>query len=127
MNLKVHVIVMLTKLVENKRRKANQYWPAGNGYDVTKGISFIDDEEEMGTFLELGGGYHVNTKSTSSNGSYHLRQGNTFYKGKSITPSGSLRSGTLMETNVKLFSFRPRNGLIPKLQWIQGTSKIQKH
>ena len=115
---------MLTKLVENKRRKADQYWPAGNGYDVTKGISFIDDEEEMGTFLDLGGGYRVQSVTSSYNGSYHLRQGNTCYKGKSITPSGSLRSGTLMETNAQLYSFRPRNGLIPKLQWIQGTNKI---
>ena len=62
MHLQVSVIVMITKLVENKRRKANQYWPDVSG------------EEEMGTVLELGGGCRVEIQTTSYQGSYHLRQ-----------------------------------------------------
>ena len=53
---------MITKLVENKKRKANQYWPDVSG------------EEEMGTVLELGGGVRVELLTTSYQGSYHLRQ-----------------------------------------------------
>ena len=53
---------MITKLVENKKRKANQYWPDASG------------EEKMGTFLEIGGGCRVELLTTSYQGSYHLRQ-----------------------------------------------------
>ena len=68
MNLKVSIIVMLTELVENKRRKANQYWPDTSG------------EDEIGTVLELGGGCRVEILSTSYQGSYHLRQRCNQYK-----------------------------------------------
>ena len=60
--------MMITKLVENKKRKANQYWPDVSG------------EEEMGTVLELGGGSRVEILTTSYQGSYHLRQRCKQYK-----------------------------------------------
>ena len=54
---------MITKLLEGKKRKANQYWP-----DVSTG------KEEMGTALELGEGCRVEITTTSYQGSYYLRQ-----------------------------------------------------
>ena len=56
----VTVIVMITKLVENKKRKADQYWP-DQGEQV--GISVVD----------LGEGYNVEHISTSYQGTYFHR------------------------------------------------------
>ena len=50
----VTVIVMITKLIEDGKRKAHQYWP-----DDT------DGEESLGHVYELGGGIRVEHLSSS--------------------------------------------------------------
>jgi len=57
----VSVIVMITKLVENNKRKAHQYWPEETG------------EDPLGLVLDIGGGCSVEFISTSYQGSYFLR------------------------------------------------------
>ena len=60
---KVPVIVMITKLVEDKKRKAHQYWPDDG-----------DGEESLGLVFELGGGIRVEHLSSSFQGSYFIRR-----------------------------------------------------
>ena len=52
--IQVTVIVMITKLIEDGKRKAHQYWP-----DDT------DGEESLGHVYELGGGIRVEHLSSS--------------------------------------------------------------
>ena len=52
---------MITKLVENNKRKAHQYWPEDAG------------EDPLGLALDVGGGCSVEFVSTSYQGSYFLR------------------------------------------------------
>ena len=59
----VTVIVMITKLVEDKKRKAHQYWPDDG-----------DGEESLGLVFELGGGIRVEHLSSSYQGSYFIRR-----------------------------------------------------
>ena len=59
----VTVIVMITKLVEDKKRKAHQYWPDDG-----------DGEESLGLVFELGGGIRVEHLSSSFQGSYFIRR-----------------------------------------------------
>ena len=54
--------MMITKLVENNKRKAHQYWPEEAG------------EDPLGLVLDIGGGCTVEFISTSYQGSYFLRQ-----------------------------------------------------
>ena len=54
--------MMITKLVENNKRKAHQYWPEDAG------------EDPLGLVLDIGGGCSVEFVSTSYQGSYFLRQ-----------------------------------------------------
>ena len=55
------MIVMITKLVENNKRKAHQYWPEDAG------------EDPLGLVLDIGGGCSVEFVSTSYQGSYFFR------------------------------------------------------
>ena len=59
----VTVIVMITKLVEDNKRKAHQYWP-----DESEG------DDSLGLVFELGGGIRVEHLSSSFQGSYFLRR-----------------------------------------------------
>ena len=59
----VTVIVMITKLVENHKRKAHQYWPDDD-----------DGDESLGLVFELGGGIRVEHLSSSFQGTYFLRR-----------------------------------------------------
>ena len=60
---KVTVIVMITKLVEKRKRKAHHYWPEEEG------------EEAEGPVMELGGGCRVEHMETSyTQGCYFLRR-----------------------------------------------------
>ena len=81
---------MITKLVENKKRKAHQYWPEDGG------------EESPGPVLGLGGEYRVEHLSTSYQGSYHLRQGTTLTilprKFMIWLPDGGIREVTQLQT-----------------------------
>ena len=63
---KVSVIVMITKLVENNKRKAHQYWPEEEG------------REPLGPVLDLGKDTRVEHVSTSCEETYFVRW-DTFY------------------------------------------------
>ena len=58
---KVSVIVMITKLVENNKRKAHQYWPEEEG------------REPLGPVLDLGKHTRVEHVSTSCEETYFVR------------------------------------------------------
>ena len=60
--MQVSVILMMTKLVENNRRKAHQYWPESSGEDPQR------------QKLDIGGGCKVEHLSTSFQGGYYQRQ-----------------------------------------------------
>ena len=62
---KVSVIVMITKLVENNKRKAHQYWPE-------------EGREPLGPVLDLGADTRVEHVSTSYEETYFVRWA-TFY------------------------------------------------
>ena len=66
--MQVSVIVMMTKLVENTKRKAHQYWPESSG------------DEPSRQKLEIGGGCSVEHLSTSFQGTYFHRQATSFEK-----------------------------------------------
>ena len=55
--------MMITKLVEDRKRKAHQYWPDDG-----------DGEESLGLVFELGGGIRVEHLSSSFQGSYFIRR-----------------------------------------------------
>jgi len=58
---KVSLIVMITRLVEGQRVKANQYWPDSA------------EETKMGPELEVAGEVRIHHLSTSFQGSYFFR------------------------------------------------------
>ena len=64
--LQVHVIMMITKLVEGSRVKAHQYWPS-DGSDN----SDIDNPTEH--IIDLGDDCKVQFKSSSFQGTYYIR------------------------------------------------------
>ena len=75
--MQVSVIVMMTKLVENTKRKAHQYWPESSG------------DEPSRQKLEIGGGCSVEHLSTSFQGTYFNRQATSFEENKAIKDGGS--------------------------------------
>ena len=64
--LQVHVIMMITKLVEGNKVKAHQYWPS-DGSDN----SDIDNPTDH--IIDLGDDCKVQFKSSSFQGTYYLR------------------------------------------------------
>ena len=86
--------MMITKLVENKKRKAHQYWPEDAG------------EDPLGLVLDIGGGCSVEFVSSSYQGSYFLRQAKQIKK-SFVGPS---LSGSLTEACKKWSSYRLRTG-----------------
>ena len=102
--MQVSVIVMITKLVENNKRKANQYWPESSG------------EEHSQQKLDVGGGCKVEHLSTSFQGTYFLRQATYF---ENPLP-GSFCCICLTANRERLSSCTPRSGRILVLQKNQG-------
>ena len=64
--LQVHVIMMITKLVEGSKVKAHQYWPSD-------GSDNLDIDDPTDHIIDLGDDCKVQFKSSSFQGTYYLR------------------------------------------------------